>query len=493
MSLLRLPHIQMFAVLVAASACAPPSTVGGHAATAPAPGTPWPVAARTRTLTDSATARVARRAAVVPEGVRIGALTLADVIDIALGNSPATRITWAQSRAAAASYASARGKWVPTLQADAIGGPARAISSNPARVPTDRTTVTTTLSMQYLLFDFGARGGTTGAAREALTAADLTHNAAVQSVVLAAEGAYFGYQSSRGLVEASRQAVATAQTNLAAAERRHDVGLATIADVLTARTALAQSRLVSQTAEGNLQSARAQLALALGLPANAAFDVVSDSGVTPVSVLAENVDTLIARAARERPDVLAARASARQSAQLSRVAQSAMLPSVTVGGSRGQAYSNNTALEGGTFALTFGVSIPVFGGFSKASDVAAARENAAAAAARADQSYLSAAAQVWTSYWALQTATQRVATAGELLTSATRSEEVARGRYAEGVGSILDLMTAQSALADARAQAIQSRWTWYAALAQLSRDAGVLGPHGEPNLTLTPAGPGKPR
>jgi outer membrane protein TolC len=92
---------------------------------------------------------------------------------------------------------------------------------------------------------------------------------------------------------------------------------------------------------------------------------------------------------------------------------------------------------------------------------------------------------VFSSYYALQTATQRVTTAAELLASATQSEEVAVGRYAEGVGSILDLLTAQSVLADARAQSVQSRWTWYATLAQLARDAGVLGPHGETNLTLT--------
>ncbi len=431
----------------------------------------------------------------MPEGaaLRLQALALADVIDVALGNNPQTRITWAQSRAAAAAYASSRGRWLPSLQADATGGPARAISSNPARVPADRTTVTTTLSLQYLLFDFGARGGAMSAAREALWAADLSHNSAVQTVVLQSEGAYFGYQASRGLFEASKQAVATAQANLAAAERRHDVGLATIADVLQARTALAQSRLASQTAEGNQQAARAQLALALGLSANTPFDVAVDSGATPLSALAENVDSLIARAVQERPDVMAARATARQSAQQVRVAQSAMLPSVTVGASRGHAFSNANALDGTTFALTFGMSVPLFYGLSRASDVAAARENAAVAAARADQSQLNAAAQVWTSYWALQTSTQRVATTRELLASATQSEEVARGRYAEGVGNILDLLTAQSALADARAQAIQSRWTWYAALAQLSRDAGVLGTHGEPNLTLTPGPSGKPR
>jgi outer membrane protein len=99
-----------------------------------------------------------------------------------------------------------------------------------------------------------------------------------------------------------------------------------------------------------------------------------------------------------------------------------------------------------------------------------------------------AISEVFTSYYALKTATQRVATSAELLTSAVQSEEVARGRYAEGVGSILDLLTAQSALADARAQSVQSRWTWYASLAQLSHDAGVLGTRGEPNITLTPVG-----
>ena len=481
--------------LLAVSACVPPHRVAGHAATPPAPHAPWPTAPGAGAPFDSSAAQRARRGATLPEGVaaRLSDLALPDVIDVALGNNPQTRITWAQSRAAAAGYASSRGRWLPTLQVDANGGPARAISSNPARVPADRTTMTTTLSLQYLLFDFGARGGTMAAAHEALFAADLTHNSTVQAVVLQAEGAYFGYQASRGLFEASKQSVATAQANLSAADRRHDVGLATIADVLQARTALAQSRLASQTAEGSLQAARAQLALALGLPANAPFDVVTDTGATPVTVLAENVDTLIARAIRERPDVMAARALARQSAQQVRVTQSALLPSVTVGANRGQSNSNNTALQGTTYALTFGVSVPLFNGLSRESDVAAARENAAAAAARADQSQLNAAAQVWTSYWALQTATQRVATAGDLLTSAVRSEEVARGRYAEGVGSILDLLTAQSALADARAQAILGRWTWYAALAQLARDAGVLGTRGEPNLTLTPGAPGKPR
>jgi hypothetical protein len=33
---------------------------------------------------------------------------------------------------------------------------------------------------------------------------------------------------------------------------------------------------------------------------------------------------------------------------------------------------------------------------------------------------------------------------------------------------------------------VQARWTWFGALAQLARDAGVLGPRGESNLIFLP-------
>ena len=488
-------------------ACTPPAMVGGTAGAPPTPSAVWQ-APRDAVQPVPAPGRTSRFAAPAPlNASKMGALLLGDIVELALSNSPQTRAswaqarerlaiaawsTWAQARAASASYGSSRGRLVPSASFDVTGGPSQSVSQNPARVPAERTLTTATLSLQYLLWDFGARGGTIGAAHEALYAAGLNHNAAVQSVVLQAEGAYFTYQSSRGLLDAARATVQTAETNLAAAERRHDVGLATIADVLQARTALAQSQLAAQTAEGNVQGARAQLALALGMPANAAFDVAPDTAAIGAVTVAENVDSLIERAVRDRPDVAAARALARQSEQQIRVVRSASLPSVTFGANSGKAMSNAPALEGRTLASTLGLSVPLFNGVGRELDLVAAQENFAAAVARADQARLQAVAQVFTSYWALRTAAQRVTTAANLLASATQSEEVARGRYAEGVGSILDLLSAQNALADARAQAVQSRWTWFTALAQLSRDAGVLGTAGETHLKLTPAVPGSP-
>ncbi len=478
---------------LAAAACVPPSTVGGVHSAPDGPSGVWKAPAAAGAPLASQEMARATRGSAVPGDVasRLDHLSLDDVVNLSLSNSPQTRITWAQARAQAAAYGSVRSRFFPTVTGDLAGGPAQSVSQNPAVIGATRTTTTASLQLQYLLFDFGARGGNTAAAHEALFAADLTHNATVQNVVLQSQSAYFTYQASRGLSDAALAAVRTAQANLAAAERRHDVGLATIADVLQARTALAQAQLAAQTAGGNVQAARAQLALTLGLAANAKFDVAPDTGVQPVMKLAENVDSLIERAVRDRPDVAAARALARQSDQQVRAAKSALFPTVNFGANSGRVFSNQTRLEGHTYALTLDLSVPLFAGGAHVYDVATAQENAAAAAARSEQTRLLAVSQVFTSYYALQTATQRVATSAELLASATQSEEVARGRYAEGVGSILDLLTAQTALSDARAQAVQSRWTWYTALAQLSRDAGVLGTRGQSNLTLTPDSTGR--
>jgi outer membrane protein TolC len=53
---------------------------------------------------------------------------------------------------------------------------------------------------------------------------------------------------------------------------------------------------------------------------------------------------------------------------------------------------------------------------------------------------------------------------------------VTRGRYTAGVGSILDLLTAESALASARAQEVEARAEFLFSLAQLAHDVGSIEP-----------------
>jgi len=81
---------------------------------------------------------------------------------------------------------------------------------------------------------------------------------------------------------------------------------------------------------------------------------------------------------------------------------------------------------------------------------------------------------VWTAYQNLSTETQAVRSSQDLLVSAIQSEKVALGRYKAGVGNILDVLTAQSALASARQQNIQALYNWYIAKASLAQSMGQL-------------------
>jgi TolC family type I secretion outer membrane protein len=451
--------------------------VNGAAGASPAPNVPWnPPAGAVKP--ESVVTRVVDVAVPADLAQRIRQLTLVDVVDLALRNNPATRASWAQARSTAFLFGSARGQYYPTVDAAADVSRIRSPATG-TRAAGERTEYGPSISLNYLLLDFGGRSGSVESARQSLFAANLAHNATIQNTVLQAQIAYFNYMATSALVAAEQSAIAEARANLNAATQRNRVGLATIADVLQARTALSQEQLNLETTQGSLQAARGGLASALGLPANLPFDLEPVAGTLPVRPLAQSVDSVINDALRNRPDLASARAQAASAAQQVRIARAAELPSLVLGGNGARTYSTPKTFAGPSYSVTLGLAIPLFNGFSRQYDVSAARAQADAIAALADQTRQDVITQVFVSYYALQTAGQRVSTADELLASATQSVQVAAGRYREGVGSIIDLLTAQTALANARAQQVQSRWQWYTSLAQLARDAGVLGVHGD--------------
>jgi outer membrane protein len=462
------------------SACVGTPSVRGVAGVSPAPHLSWtpPPADRERDSTGRPT---------IPADLRrrIDRLTLAEVVDLGLRNNTQTRLSWANARATAAAYGSERGAYFPTIDGEVVGTRLRTVASQ-GRVAVSQSVLSPSLSLSYLLFDFGGRSGNVGAARNALLAANFTHNATLQNVVLEIQTAYFQYIATRALLDAQRTSVREARANVAAAEERRRVGVATIADVLQARTSASQAELAAEITAGDLQTARGALALSLGLPANVPYDIDSTAGQLSVQLLADSVDTLIARAIENRADLAAARAEFDASRSQISAARANRLPSLTLSGTGGRTYTSSLPRGGNNYTVSLGLRIPLFAGFSRVYDQLEAAAQADAAAARADALGQQVIFEVFRSYYALQTATRRVRATADLVASAEQSSEVAQGRYKAGVGSVLDLLSAQSALADARAQQVLARLEWNTSLAQLARDAGVLDLRGGTSLRLQP-------
>ena len=475
------------ASLAVASGCVHgPPRIEGVAAAPPTQTTQWTPPA---SVTEAAARDVVRPGRIDT----IKQYTLAEAIDIALRNSPLTRQSWAQARAAADVYGSNQGRWYPTITAGVALNRSLALTS-PGRPAGERTQYGPSGSLSYSVFDFGGRTGAIDVARQTAIAVDLTHNATVQNTILLVESSAFTYLSTRAQRDAQKSSLDLASAALDAANERHHVGLATIADVLQARTARSQAELQLQTLEGILLVTKGSLAVSMGLPANTPFDVPAVTLSDSVHFILESVDSLIDVAVRNRPELASARAQAAAAHSQIKVARSGYLPSMALQVTGANNASNISTFAGNTYSLNLGVSVPVFSGFSNQYDVAAANEQYQAAQARTELTRQQIIQQVFTAYYTLRTATDRVRTSRDLLASAIQSEEVARGRYKEGVGSIVDLLVAQSALATARSQDVDSRWQWRSALAQLAHDVGVLNSRGDASFSpFTPAADIRPK
>ena len=468
-------------MLAAAGCVRTPPSINGVAPAPPSPSSPWTPPASVVAAASRDTAGLSFSAAAVRQ------LTLPEVVDVALRNSPATKLSWSQARAAADVYGASQGRLYPSLSAG-LSVSRQSSLATPTRPAVERSQYGPSLSLAYTVLDFGGRSGSIDVARQTAVAADLTHNAAIENTILQVETAAFGYLGTRAQRDAAKAGLDEATGALDAANERHRVGLATIADVLQARTARSQAELQLETLEGALQVTRGGLAVAMGLPANTPFDMPDVPAADSAHFVTQSVDTLIEMAVRNRPELATARAQAAASASAIRVARSAGLPALAVTATGASNGSNVPNFGGRTYSLNFGVQIPVFTGFSTQYDAQAAAEQYQAALARAETTRQQVIQQVFTAYYTLRTSTDRVRTTRDLLASATQSETVARERYREGVGSIVDLLIAQSALAGARAEAADARWQWRASLAQLAHDVGILNARGDTAFSpLTPA------
>ena len=416
-------------------------------------------------------------------------MTLADLVDIALRINPTTQSTWEQARASAADWASSRGQYYPTVTGDASGYGMSGDSSSGHYG-------TVSLSLSYLLFDFGGRAASVESARQALMAANWNHNQSIQDILRNVPQAYYTYLGNLAQVRASESDLEESLTSLKSTEQRKKAGVSTIADVLQARSRVDQVRLDLVANRGAVKISRGELATAVGWPANADFDVEEGPKDLPLNDISENTQTLIGLALRDRPDLAAARANLRQSQAELKKAQSALWPRLVATGNAGWSgidatLDATTYLDSGGDINSSGTSyygglsleIPLFEGFSLRNNIRAAEARVKAARADLKQKEESVISDVWSAFYNVQTAAQQVESSETLLISSKESFKVSLARYRAGVADIVELLNAQSTLTSARTQRVQAQTDLFISYAELMHAIGAELPAGGINDT----------
>jgi outer membrane protein len=402
--------------------------------------------------------------------------SLPELIDLAEEHNPETRVAWERARAQAGTLGIARSELYPTLVAGVLSQTTRVeILFGPQFIRQDIQAFQAELDLSYTIFDFGARSGRINAAKADLLASNLAFNDTHRSVIYQVQEAYYRLLNAIGQEDAARASLANAQAVQQAAEARLANGLATLPDVLEARSTTAQTDYALQAVLGTEAIARGDLANAIGTSATAFVRVQPLDQLTMPTSIDESVEQAINRALEHRPDLLQQVAQIRSANARIKEERAAYFPRLTVdAGPAPQLWLGlqppgpwaETGDLGG--AVTFQLQWTLFDAGARKGRLARAKADERAAESQVDATLDQVADEVWTAYSNLDTAFRQRQASQAFLDSASQSYSAALESYNYGVRNLLDVTQAQQTLAQARSADVFARTQVFTAFAELA-------------------------
>jgi outer membrane protein TolC len=422
--------------------------------------------------------------AFVPDPSKI--YTLPELVDVAEQNNPETRVAWESAKARAAELGVSKASLYPTLAAVALADTNRSqLFFSPEYYRQTSGTFSPVLVIDYTIFDFGRRLQEVAISRSNLLAANFLFNDTHRQIIFQVMAAYYRVLNSKGQEDAQEANLKNAQTVQNAAEARLHEGLATLPDVLEARSATAQADYDLQAAIGATEIAHGDLATALGISPVNSFQVESIQHLSIPQELPDTVETSIDRALAQRPDLMQQVEQLRAAGAEIKAAKTAYLPTLSFAGSGGLAhmyeqqnfgpglYSPNQETWDAKLSLTWNL----FDGFARESRLAKAKADQKQAAAEVDAVRDQVENQVWAAYSTARTALRQQKAAAALLAAASESYDAAMQSYSFGVRSQIDVVSAQRALAAARTADVSARTQLLTGVAALAFQTGDLLDH----------------
>ncbi|MBL0169394.1 MAG: TolC family protein [Gemmatimonadaceae bacterium] len=410
-------------------------------------------------------------------------VTLQEAIDLAMRNAPAAVQAQGLDRTAGAARRQAIAAYVPTLNLTASSGHTQgttinnfngqltALSGNPWSYGNG-------LGMNLELFDGGRRWSEISRIRSTAEVADISAISARFDASLQVKQQYYAALAARESEAAARAQLEQAEQQLRASSARVAAGVVTRSDSLRSAIQVGNAQLAVLTAQNDLRVANATLTRVAG---------------STTTITASPADTLDAQAPlpseselaallMQGPSVRLAEANVLVARAAKRTQRSSYLPTLTMGynynfsdNSRSFA-GRNLLLVGGNNAsrqtLNFNISYQVFNGFTRESQSVQLDVSLRNAEAQARDARLAARASLTSLLRAVQNAQARTTVQLAAIAAAEEDLRVQQQRYALGVSTLLDLLTSQTTLNQARQSLIQARFDGRVARAQLSSLVG---------------------
>lgn len=285
--------------------------------------------------------------------------------------------------------------------------------------------------------------------------------------------AYYDLVRYRMLTTVAKESVEQAARNLERTEALLEVGSATRADVLKAKVRHSNTRLDMVRARNQVELAREEL---LALLNTDDTDFAVDTTLT-IEMVEPDPAARVDYALENRSDLRGLRYYLRSAEAGITAARSGWLP--TFGANFGYYWSDREMADNLNFFeeeyqwnITAFMRLNIFDRFQTGTEVRRARADHRIAQYNLEKSRLEAVKEVKSLILLMKEARERILVASETVEQAQEDVRLAEERYRVGAGTMLDTITAQVALAQAKADVIDARCDYLIAEADLDRATG---------------------
>ncbi|NEZ58928.1 TolC family protein [Adonisia turfae] len=407
-------------------------------------------------------------------------ISLEEAIELAYFNNQDLQASLLELEQAEATLAEARAAFSPTVStsADVTAQESDSQTIFGTTVGEDEldTTLNASVQVNYDLFTSGQRVASVRAAKEQVRLNELEVDRRREELRLQTTSLYYDLQESGEQIRINRSFEEEAQRNQRDNELRRQAGVGTRFDVLRADVQLANAQQALIQSQADQRIARRNLARLLNIPStvniNATPVPAPDNWEETYERWSLTLEDSILLAFQGRVELEQQLAQREISTQQARAARAAIRPQVSLFAN----YSWSDLLDDSSDNYSFGAQLNwllVDGGAARAR----ARQqeaNADIAEERFSEQLDQIRFEVEQAYFTLRSNEENVRTARTAITQATTALELANLRLDAGVGTQLDVLTAQSELTEAEGNWVSAALGYNRALASLQRAVSNL-------------------
>ncbi|MHB8882159.1 MAG: TolC family protein [Thermodesulfovibrionales bacterium] len=399
------------------------------------------------------------------DGLEGKTLSLRECISTGLKQNPLTEISQQNLKAVQEKIGEAWAGYYPVIKLSS----SYTFTAQQEIMPLGPDVYDTRLSVRQTLFDAGATSDHVRSIRHSISAQDYEIKKTAFDIVLAVKSAFYDVLKKRDLLEVARAAMITAEKHHAQSKELYREGVAPRSDVIKSEVRVSNTGLDSIKAENALLSAKANLAVAMGQAVTTDFNVVSgDEGLLPVLPAFKDAVLL---AYEQRPELKGSRARIEAAKANVDQVKSGLYPNLSLDASYGWQQAEFSPGEK-KWSIGLTVGIPLFEQLTTTSKIGQAAANLNGLKATETQIIRNIELDVQQAWLSLKEAIERSGVTSKALEQAEEDMRVSEGRYKEGLGNILELIDAQTALTQARANNVAASYDIAGTGAKLDRATG---------------------